>query len=178
MQFLTLASILASAQSFNLLNFLTSDVTSEIFSEDISRSNLIPFPGGSPIEQCEAGRPQLLQVENVVMDPVFPQAGKTVTITADGNLLAPVTAGSYVDLFVKYGTYKVFKNRYDLCSYTPEVGYECPTGPGPVSISKEIDLPYEMTSGEYLIIAKAYTATGELLTCAYSNLFVSAADVE
>lgn len=171
MRFLTIASIAAGAQALSLFKFIDDQVNFWVpsITEDDGKE---PIPGDSPVEVCEAGRPQLFNVTSLELDPELPEAGKNLTIQAEAVLLTTVTDGAYVDVVVKYGLITLVNQRYDLCDELGEadVGYTCPVKPGPITINKEVEIPSSMPPGEYIVIAKAYTIDDELLTCLFSDV--------
>ena len=51
-----------------------------------------------------------------------------------------------MNLQVKYGLIRIINQREDLCDQLQNVDTECPVGPGPVKVIKEINLPAQIPS--------------------------------
>ena len=71
-------------------------------------------------------------------------SGKTLTIEASGNFSEKVEAGAYLYLTVKYGLIRLIYSKEDLCDQLKNVGTECPVGPGPVVVTKEVEIPAQI----------------------------------
>lgn len=124
-----------------------------------------PVPGKSPIFQCEAASPQLLTLELVVIDPNPPVKGQNLTFVAKGVLAKEVGEGAYVDVDVRYGFIRLIHQRFDLCEEITKVDLECPIEKGKQVIKKRVEIPEEVPPGKYTVIAKAFTADDEFITC-------------
>ncbi|QPG77003.1 Phosphatidylglycerol/phosphatidylinositol transfer protein [Brettanomyces nanus] len=124
-----------------------------------------PIPGESPLELCDADISQLLTLSSVRMDPVPPERGQNLTISAVGTLSKLVESGAYVDVDVSYGYIKIIHQTYDLCDELPQVDMTCPLKRGYYKIEKEVEIPKEVPPGKYLVVARAYTKDDELITC-------------
>lgn len=175
MKFLALSTFAASAQALSLFTFLDQMVEQQSFVSTSSPTSKIPVPGNSNFTNCEAGRPQFLNITDLTLEPALPAPGSSVTVSANVTALTNVTEGSYVDVMVKFGLNGIYKNRLDLCSLVSEVGLECPILAGSnVTFSHEFDLPASMPAGEYIVIAKAYANTTEMLTCLFTDVVLGA----
>lgn len=97
--------------------------------------------------------------------PSSPHSGKTLTVTAKGNLTASVKAGAYINLQVKYGLITIIKQTADLCDTVKNVDLKCPIEDGETKLTKEVDLPKQIPPGKYSVIADAYTKDDEKITC-------------
>lgn len=124
-----------------------------------------PIPGKSPIFQCEAASPQLLTLELVTIDPNPPVKGENLTFAATGVLAKDVGDGAYVDVDVRYGFIRLIHQRFDLCEEITKVDLECPINKGKQTIKKQVEIPEEVPPGKYTVIAKAFTADDEFITC-------------
>lgn len=123
------------------------------------------IPGGSPLELCDAGSEQLLTISSLEISPNPPQRGQNLTIVGVGALGGPVEEGAYVDVTVNYGYIKLIQQTYDLCEQLPNVGMECPVQEGDYDLTKAVELPKQIPPGKYTVVARAYTAQDELITC-------------
>ena len=68
----------------------------------------------------------------------------TLTIEAAGTFIEKVERGAYMNLQVKYGLIRIINQREDLCDQLHNVDTECPVGPGPVKVVKEVNLPAQI----------------------------------
>jgi ML domain len=71
-------------------------------------------------------------------------SGKTLTITAKGTFRKTVEKGAKVLLQVKYGLIKLINQEADLCDEIKNVDLQCPLESGPMTFTKEINLPREI----------------------------------
>lgn len=124
-----------------------------------------PIPGNSPIIQCDAQTPQLLDLQKVVIDPNPPAKGQNLTFVAEGVLKQSITDGAYVEVDVRYGFIRLIHQTYDLCEEVHNVDLECPIKKGAQTILKQVAIPEEVPPGKYLVVARAYTKEDVLITC-------------
>lgn len=75
-------------------------------------------------------------------------SGQKLEIKANGTLSEDVEAGTKVALLVKYGLITLIKQEADLCDNLPKIGESCPLKKGPISISKEVDIPRQVPPGK------------------------------
>ncbi|QLG71943.1 hypothetical protein HG535_0C02950 [Zygotorulaspora mrakii] len=137
-----------------------------------------PIPGGSPLFQCDTVEKQLLKIENIVLSPNPPIRGENLTISAVGELLETVDEGSYIDVEVRLGYIKLLSQTYDLCESLEENdvdGLTCPLSSGQYSLVKEVEVPAEVPPGKYVIVARAYSAGDDLITCVTGEVTFPAA---
>ncbi|KAH3667348.1 hypothetical protein OGAPHI_002997 [Ogataea philodendri] len=128
-------------------------------------SSGVPVPGDSPLLLCEASNRQLLTLSHVDLSPNPPVRGNNLTIVARGALSTEITDGAYVEVDVSYGYIKLLHQTYDICEELPNVDMECPLEKGYYDLVKEVEIPNEVPPGKYTVVAKAYTAEDELITC-------------
>ncbi|VVT57861.1 uncharacterized protein SAPINGB_P005906 [Magnusiomyces paraingens] len=124
-----------------------------------------PVPGDSPVEICDPFVPKLLTVEHVDLSPNPPERGANLTIVASGVLHTTIKEGSYIDVDVRYGFIRLLTQTFDLCEQLKEVDLECPLPPGPLHITKTVELPNEIPAGKYIAVARAYTDARKPITC-------------
>lgn len=157
----------ASAKALSLVSFL-DNAKDALLPEVINtfpNPDERPVPGNSPIVQCDATQPQLLDLQKVVIDPSPPAKGQNLTFVATGFLAQDVTDGAYVDVDVRYGFIRLIHQTYDLCEQVTNVDLECPIYKGEQVISKQVEIPEEVPPGKYMVTARAYTAEDVLITC-------------
>ncbi|ANB13608.1 Npc2p [Sugiyamaella lignohabitans] len=123
------------------------------------------IPGDSPISLCDAELSQLIEIDNITIDPNPPVRGSTLNILASGLLKQNIEEGAYVEVEVKYGYIKLVHDTIDLCEQLGNVNMTCPVEAGQIDLSKSVDLPNEIPPGKYSVVARAYTVDDELLTC-------------
>lgn len=175
---LALLSLAASANAFVIPTFnevfgqvvdsLTGKVetdNSPKFIQTFPGQDERPVPGNSPIIQCDASTPQILDLQRVVIDPNPPAKGQNLTFVASGYLSQDILDGAYVDIDVRYGYIRLIHQTYDLCEEVTNVDLECPIKKGQQVISKEVEIPNEVPPGKYLVNARAYTKEDVLITC-------------
>lgn len=170
---LAVAGLAASAQALSIVPSLQSIFGSSVpaikdpqntihtFPDDDQR----PIPGNSPIIQCDANTPQLLDLQKVVIDPNPPVKGENLTFVAEGVLKQAITDGAYVEVDVRYGFIRLIHQTYDLCLEVHNVDLECPIKKGAQVISKQVAIPEEVPPGKYIVLARAYTKEDVLITC-------------
>lgn len=124
-----------------------------------------PVPGDSPIVQCDASEPQILNLQKVTIDPNPPIRGENLTFAASGILSQDIEDGAYVDVDVRYGFIRLLHQTFDLCEEITKVDLECPIKKGPQEIKKKVEIPAEVPPGRYSVIAKAYTKDDIFITC-------------
>lgn len=164
---LSTAFLAASAKALSLVSYL-EDAKAALLPEVINtfpNPDERPVPGNSPIIQCDATQPQLLDLQKVVIDPNPPAKGQNLTFVATGFLAQDVTDGAYVDVDVRYGFIRLIHQTYDLCEQVANVDLECPVKKGEQVISKLVEIPDEVPPGKYIVNARAYTAEDVLIAC-------------
>ncbi|KAG7693140.1 hypothetical protein KL930_004775 [Ogataea haglerorum] len=124
-----------------------------------------PVPGNSPVLLCDSSSPQLLKLTHVDVSPNPPERGTNLTIAARGDLSKKVDEGAYVEVDVTYGYIKLLHQTYDLCEELPNVDMECPLNKDSYDLTKIVEIPNEVPPGTYTVIARAFTADDELITC-------------
>ncbi|KAF3989169.1 hypothetical protein FT663_03616 [Candidozyma haemuli var. vulneris] len=171
---LAVLGLAASAEALSLIpslnNIFGSNVPSVVDGPKIihtfpSNDDERPIPGNSPIIQCDAQTPQLLDLQKVVIDPNPPAKGQNLTFVAEGVLKQAVTDGAYVEVDVRYGFIRLIHQTYDLCDEVHNVDLECPIKKGAQTISKSVAIPEEVPPGKYLVVARAYSKEDVLITC-------------
>ncbi|KAK6458916.1 Phosphatidylglycerol/phosphatidylinositol transfer protein [Scheffersomyces xylosifermentans] len=124
-----------------------------------------PVPGDSPIVNCDASLPQILNLQKVVIDPNPPVRGENLTFTATGFISQDIEEGAYVEVDVKYGFIKLIHQTFDLCEQITKVDLECPIKKGTITLTKEVEIPNEVPPGKYIVNARAYTKKDVFITC-------------
>ena len=72
-------------------------------------------------------------------------SGKTLKIVASGTFKEEVEQDAYMYLTVKYGLVRLIYRKEDLCDLLKNnVDQDCPVGPGPVTMTKEVDIPAQV----------------------------------
>jgi ML domain len=71
-------------------------------------------------------------------------SGTPLSISATGVLKESVEKGAYVILQVKYGVITLIKQTVDLCDQVSNVDLDCPLEEGPLTLSKDVDLPRQI----------------------------------
>jgi len=125
----------------------------------------LSVPGENPLDFCSSPADDILQIFSVDLTPNPPEAGKTLNIVASGNLTQKVEKGAKVHLQVKYGLITLINQQADLCDQVGNVDLECPLEKGPLKLSKDVDLPKEIPSGRYNVLADVFTDSGDKITC-------------
>lgn len=125
----------------------------------------VKVPGNSPFTLCDADVPHLAQIDYIDLAPNPPLKGEALNVTAGGVLKTTIDEGSYVEVDVRYGYIRLLKQKFDLCEQVGNVDLKCPVEEGKLDLAKSVDLPQEIPPGKYLVIARAFTAADELLTC-------------
>ncbi|KAF7715959.1 Uncharacterized protein PECH_004618 [Penicillium ucsense] len=134
-----------------------------ISAADENRKN--PVKGDNPLEFCEPPSSHLLTIDSVDLSPNPPKAGETLTITASGVLHQSITDGAYVNVEVKWGLITLVKQTMNLCEQIENVDLKCPLEKGRMTMTKQVDLPKQIPPGRYSVLADAYTADHEKVTC-------------
>lgn len=164
---LSTALLAASAKALSLVSLFDNAVDSLLpqVVTTFPNPDEKPVPGNSPIVQCDATQPQLLDLQKVVIDPNPPAKGENLTFVATGFLAQDIVDGAYVDVDVRYGFIRLIHQTYDLCEEVTNVDMECPIKKGEQVISKLVEIPAEVPPGKYMVNARAYTGEDVLIAC-------------
>lgn len=127
-------------------------------------------PGESPLEYCDDPSDNLLLIEKVSLDPNPPQPGKPLIITGSGYLNTTLTEGAEVHIVAKYRMIILYQDTVGICEHADEIDKQCPLEPQRISFNKTVDIPDAILPGSYHIMANAYTADSETLTCLVADL--------
>ncbi|WPK25406.1 hypothetical protein PUMCH_002719 [Australozyma saopauloensis] len=133
--------------------------------EGLPNPNEKPIPGNAPIVQCEALNPQILDLQEVIIDPSPPVKGQNLTFSATGYLSKDVEDGAYVEVDVRFGFIRLIHQTYDLCEQVENVDLECPIKKGKQVITKQVEIPAEVPPGKYVVNARAFDKDDKLITC-------------
>ncbi|MCJ1392296.1 Phosphatidylglycerol/phosphatidylinositol transfer protein [Xylographa bjoerkii] len=146
---------------------LSSLATASIFGgQTVLEDADLSVPGDNPLTFCKAPDDDKLVIEYVDLIPNPPEAGKVLKIEAAGNFTEEIAEGAYVLLSVKYNRLiTLFSSRENLCDQMKNVDKECPLEKGKISITKEVELPTRIPPGTYDVLADAYDANDQKLTC-------------
>ncbi|KKY24104.1 putative phosphatidylglycerol phosphatidylinositol transfer protein [Phaeomoniella chlamydospora] len=125
----------------------------------------LKVPGENPLTYCADPSDYILSIDYADLDPNPPKAGETLTISASGTFSKDVEEGTKVLLQVKYGLITLIKQEADLCEQIGNVDLECPLKKGPMTLTKEVQIPKEVPKGKYTVMADVYTESGEKVTC-------------
>ena len=71
-------------------------------------------------------------------------SGNTLSIKASGTLSEKIEDGAKVRLQVKYGLIRIINQEADLCDNIKNVDLECPLKKGPMTLTKDVELPKEI----------------------------------
>lgn len=77
-------------------------------------------------------------------------SGKSLDITATGEVKTTVTKGAYVKVTVKYGLIQLLSTTADLCEQLGNVDLSCPLEPGKLTLVKSVELPSAIPPVQYL----------------------------
>ncbi|KAF4947494.1 hypothetical protein FSARC_13957 [Fusarium sarcochroum] len=152
-----LTACLAPAAALSVLNGRAPDVT---ISDDLK------IPGDSPLELCPGDHSaDLVKIEKVDLAPNPPKAGQELLIKAKGSVKQKIEEGAYVLLTVKYGLIRLISTKADLCEQIGNVDLKCPVEAGDIEVTKSVDLPAEIPSGKYTVLADVFTVDDVQITC-------------
>ncbi|KAL1296913.1 hypothetical protein AAFC00_004524 [Neodothiora populina] len=154
------AALLTTAASARSLSFMGAESSSQHTLEDV-----FPVPGDNPLQYCAKPVDEILEITSVDLSPNPPSAGTTLTIKASGTFTKDVEEGAKVHLQVKYGLIRIINQEADLCENIKEVDLECPLKKGPMTLTKDVELPKEIPPGKYTVLADVYTKDQEKITC-------------
>lgn len=121
-------------------------------------------PGDNPLNFCADPKDDILEIENVDLDPNPPSPGSTLTIKAKGNFKEKVEGGK-MHLQVKYGLITLINQQADLCDTIGKADLECPLKKGEMTLTKDVDLPREIPPGTYTVLADVYDNDSKKITC-------------
>ncbi|KAF1354011.1 phosphatidylglycerol/phosphatidylinositol transfer protein precursor [Delphinella strobiligena] len=158
--FLSLATALLTASaSARSLSLFSGEGSQHALEETF------PVPGDNPLLFCAKPESPILEIESVDLSPNPPAAGTTLTIKASGIFTEDVEEGAKVHLQVKYGLIRIINQEADLCENIKNVDLECPLKKGPMSLTKDVELPKEIPPGKYTVLADVYTKDQKKITC-------------
>jgi len=127
-------------------------------------------PGKNPLTFCADPSDYILTIDFVNLTPNPPVAGETLSIVANGTFSKDVEAGAKVFLQVKYGLITLIKQEADLCDQIGNVDLTCPLKKGPMSLTKDVEIPKQVPKGKYTVMADVYTVDKEKVTCMESTV--------
>lgn len=161
MKFLTFAAsaLLATSASARSTSFFGSSADIAPLDEQYA------VPGDNPLEHCADPADDILTIKSVDLEPNPPQAGKNLTITAEGLLSEDIEDGAKVHLEVKYGLIKIISQNADLCETAANVDLECPLKKGPLKLTKVVELPSAIPPGKYSVLADVISKDEDKITC-------------
>ncbi|GAB7352038.1 hypothetical protein MBLNU459_g2550t1 [Dothideomycetes sp. NU459] len=129
-----------------------------------------PVPGDNPLAFCAKPDDNILEIEKVDLSPNPPSAGDTLTIKASGIFHEDVEEGAKVHLQVKYGLIRIINQEADLCDNVKNVDLECPLKKGPMTLTKDVELPKEIPPGKYTVLADVYDKDQKKITCLQATI--------
>ncbi|EPX72873.1 niemann-Pick disease type C2 protein hE1 [Schizosaccharomyces octosporus yFS286] len=134
------------------------------------------IPGANPASYCsdwDRGNDHVT-IDYINLLPNPPKAGKNLTIQGQVDVGTTVLNGSYVEIVVKYGFVPIVRERLDICEQAYELAaVECPVEAGVIKKEATIPLPWAIPPGRYYVVAKAYNANDEQLTCVSATVSFS-----
>ncbi|KOH00314.1 sterol transporter [Saccharomyces eubayanus] len=155
---------------FGLLFLYTAAVQAGVISifNALPPPNSKPISGESPLYQCDVSDKQLLEIKEIDLSPNPPVRGQNLTITANGEVFETIEEGSYVEVEVRLGYIRLLSQTFDLCQTLEDndiEGLSCPIEPGSYDVKKLVEIPGEVPPGRYVVLARAYTESDDLITC-------------
>lgn len=99
------------------------------------------------------------------------RSGATTTIKVSGSLAEDVSAGAEWNLAIKKGKWlpaskvTLLERKEDLCDKVASMDMQCPIARGPVTFSKQFDLPRDMPNGHYRVHVEAMNSDGKSIFC-------------
>ncbi|KAF5666030.1 phosphatidylglycerol phosphatidylinositol transfer [Fusarium heterosporum] len=141
---------------------------------DVAISDNLKIPGDSPLELCPGDHSaDLIKIDSVDLSPNPPKAGQELLIKAKGTVKQKIEEGAYVLLTVKYGLIRLISTKADLCEQIGNVDLKCPVEAGVVEVTKSVDLPNEIPSGKYTVLADVFTVDDVQMTCLTATVVFS-----
>lgn len=129
-------------------------------------NNDLKVPGKNPLEFCKAPHDDdLVIIKNVDLTPNPPVPGQVLTIEAVGEALVDIEDGAYVVLQVKYGLIRIVNTKANFCEQVKNIDKECPIKKGEVIVRKDVEIPNEIPSGKYTVLADVYSKDDEPMVC-------------
>jgi hypothetical protein len=135
---------------------------------NVNENNNLPVKGENPFFYCseEASRSHVVDIERVDLSPNPPQKGKSLVVKALGIVKEEIKQGAYVRVEVFVATHiKLLEKKFDLCELVEDVDIKCPVQKGETTMTKTVDLPDEIPPAKFRVVANAYTADDEPITC-------------
>jgi len=137
------------------------------------------IPGDSPITYCniqdhDGYNPDddLVEIKSIDVIPNPPAAGQTLKLDVSGVIKQRIEEGAYLHVKVRVGYITLINKTFDFCDKIKEadVGIECPVEPGPLTASKEQDLPSQIPPGNFIVTAELYNLDDVLITCLHTEV--------
>ena len=92
-------------------------------------------------------------------------SGESLSISAKGTLNEDVEEGAKIHLQVKYGLITLINQEAELCDYVKEVDLSCPLKKGDLVLTKSVNIPKQVPSGKYTVLADVFTKDSDKITC-------------
>ncbi|KAI9297391.1 hypothetical protein K502DRAFT_323303 [Neoconidiobolus thromboides FSU 785] len=105
---------------------------------------------GNAVLDC--GLPSdLLHISKVSITPQVPVRGQKITVTLTGELSDEIPDGTTAHVIAKNGDVTVIDKSYNFCTVVGSGQNKCPIKKGPVTTTKEIEIPAGLPDGSYII---------------------------
>ncbi|EPS39043.1 hypothetical protein H072_7178 [Dactylellina haptotyla CBS 200.50] len=137
-----------------------------------------PVPGDSPIHFCKENnynrKNDLVDIENISIDPNPPAVGQNLHLDVSGTLKERIDQGSKLFVEVKLGYITLIKKHFDFCDLLTQAdaNVSCPLEPGYLHVIKDQELPTQIPPGKFIVTAHLFTDEDEtnLVTCLHTEV--------
>ncbi|WFD29283.1 hypothetical protein MSPP1_000290 [Malassezia sp. CBS 17886] len=130
----------------DLVDVLTAEARARHIPLDAQLRPLAPTPhalgGGWSWTEC-AMEGHVVAVESIELQPDPPQRGQNLTIRARGTVTSLIDEGTFVDVDVRLGPWRVLSQRLDVCeeARSNNVSLQCPVDAGQYEVVHTVLLP-------------------------------------
>jgi len=136
-------------------------------------------PGANPLNFCASPSEYILNIAYVDLIPNPPEAGKTLTVKASGNVTEKIEAGAHARIAIKLklnygGQIPIITRDADICEMLKnddEIEEKCPIDKDEeITITKTVDIPAQVPKGTFVVLIDAYTKDENKITCMEAEL--------
>jgi hypothetical protein len=131
----------------------------------ISQQPLVPKQVDTETVIWCTAKTDIFKPSTIALFPDPPIRGQKLKLTLNGTLSENVGLGSITHVKAKLGYIQLIDHNYDMCEEAEKAGRHCPFKKGWLSVTHEVDIPFQMPPGLYRIHVNAFLEDERQVTC-------------